>query len=140
MNRTSRLALPFALLLLGLLAAPAPGRPPRWDGLGAVALRPAGKMLVVGGRSRTLYFLDAPTGKEVAKGAGCAGMTGSPAADLVAVRDPAFFVGTRLRLLSASDGTEKGRIEQKERLAAYAFSADGKRLVLLTEAREGAEK
>jgi hypothetical protein len=176
-----RLAWPSLILLLALPAAPAPARAPRGGGLGAVALSPDGKTVVVGGQNRVVYFLDAPglevkrrlwlgarvswlsfnrdgrrllieddaetlhfydpaSGKQVLKVPNCTRATVAPAADLVAARDPSFFAGTRLRLLSASDGSEKGRIELKEQLAAYAFGADGKELVVLTEARAGAEK
>lgn len=169
---------PVLLLILPSLAA---GQAPRWGGLEAVAVRPDGKQISVGGQSRTIFFLspddlsvtarlwhgarirelfftadskrlivaddadslhfyDLDTLKNVAHVEGVRSPTFAPAADLIAVRPTRSAAPSAIRLLSAIDGSEKGVLEFKDRLAAFTLAADGKKLVILTLGQESDER
>jgi hypothetical protein len=149
-------------------------------GLTAVAVRPDGKAVAVGGENRVVYLLDAgtlavgkrfwvearvtglaysadgarvlvedetglvrlldaATGKEAARVAGVSRMAVSRRAGLVAVRAPDTADGAALRLLSLADLSDKGRVALPEGPSAYAFDAEGKRLVVLGKGVAGDE-
>jgi hypothetical protein len=128
--------------VLYLLAAPGLEVKQRlWFGarIGWLVFSRDGKRLLVEDDAETLHFLDTTTWKPVAAVKQCGMTTTAAGADLVAVRDLAFYSGTRLRLLSTADGSEKGRVDLRERVAAFSFDAAGKSLVVLTASRAGAE-
>ncbi len=99
-----------------------------------------GSRLLLEDDSESLRLFDAATWKLLERVPRCSGAVISRAADLVAVRDRSSYPEARLRLLSLTDVKEKGTVELTERAAAYAFDAEGKKLVMVSEGRAGAEK
>jgi len=99
-----------------------------------------GARLLASDDGDTLHWLDPAAGKALLKVERSAGLAVTPAGDLAALRDLTFTLGTRIRFLATADGSEKGRLEIKDRLSAFTFSADGKQLVALTQSRDGDEK
>jgi WD40 repeat protein len=108
--------------------------------VGFLAFNRDGRRLLVEDDSESLQFFDTAGWKVLETVPRCSGAVVSATADLVAVRDRSALRNDRLRFLSLSDGKVKGEIELEERASAYAFSPDGKRLVLLTASREGDEE
>jgi DNA-binding beta-propeller fold protein YncE len=99
-----------------------------------------GKRLLVADEDDRLRWYDPATGKAVGKPVRGASPAVSVAADLVAVVDPTAYPGARLLWLSLGDGSEKGRVELRERVSAFSFDGTGKRLVVLTASRPGDER
>jgi DNA-binding beta-propeller fold protein YncE len=99
-----------------------------------------GARLLAADDGDTLHWLDPAAGKAVAKVEQSAGLALTPAGEIAAVRDLTFTLGTRIRFLATANGAEKGKLEIKDRLSAFTFSADGKQLIALTASREGDEK
>jgi hypothetical protein len=99
-----------------------------------------GRQLLAVDDGDTLHWLDPAAGQAIAKREQSSGLALTPAGDLAAIRDLTFNLGTRIRFLATADRAEKGRLEMRDRLAAFTFTADGKELVVLTLSRAGDEK
>jgi hypothetical protein len=85
-------------------------------------------------------LFDTGTGKPVARVERVQGAVAAGRADLVVVRSRASPAPTGLRILSLQDGSEKGLLELKESVSAWALDAEGKNAVILTLGREGDER
>lgn len=107
--------------------------------VGGLAFTPDGKGLLVEDETDTLRLLDAESGKEKGKLVDVNGLLLSPGGDLVAVRDLRRTDRPALRLLSASTLKDVGTCLLTERAAAFAFSPDGKSLVVLEDGHNSDE-
>ncbi len=108
--------------------------------IGGLAFTPDGKALLVEDELDTLRRIDIESGKELGRVADVSGLLVSPSGDVVAVRDLARPDKPSLRLLSADRLEDVGRCTLSEKAAAFAFTGDGKRLVVLESSHEGEEK
>jgi len=112
-----------------------------WIGtrMGTLAFNKDGSRLVLEDENESVRILDTKDWKVVAQVAKAGYVNSAPAADLMAARED-DWEKPKIVFLSMTDGSRKGFAQIPDTNSAFALDAEGKKLAVLTAAKEEGEK